>query len=103
MGVNANNNEEEMTLCRVCVQNDIDVINKSSPSSFEAECSKKHEWTSEESRFLLDYYGESLPLVGSNKTFGRSAKKLIPYKLNSSLTWVQCENRYKTILERKKA
>ncbi|KYM98773.1 hypothetical protein ALC62_10501 [Cyphomyrmex costatus] len=82
-------------------------------SSFEnveldATKSNVDEWSDESTRLLLDKYAEYLELVGPMKQFKN--KKLMWLKISQDLekslriqkTPIQCENRFKTILRRKR-
>lgn len=67
----------------------------------------KSSWCNDSTRLLLDKYEQYLPLVGPMKQF--KCKKYIWQQIandltemNISRTAVQCENRFKTILKRKK-
>lgn len=67
-----------------------------------------NEWTDAQSVMLLDLYEEYLPLVGPLKRFKTKRNmwnkiaEIINQKLKCNKTAVQAENRYKTILKRKK-
>lgn len=67
-----------------------------------------NEWTDAQSVMLLDLYEEYLPLVGPLKRFKtkrimwNKLAEIINQKLKCNKTAVQAENRYKTILKRKK-
>lgn len=66
------------------------------------------EWSDESTRFLLDKYADYLELVGPMKQFKN--KKLMWIEIAKDLetvldirkTYIQCENKYKTILRRKR-
>ncbi|CAL1672959.1 unnamed protein product [Lasius platythorax] len=66
------------------------------------------EWSNESTRLLLDKYADYLELVGPMKQFKN--KKLMWMEIAKDLetvvgikkTYIQCENRYKTILRRKR-
>lgn len=66
------------------------------------------EWSDESTRLLLDKYANYLELVGPMKQFKN--KKLMWMEIAKDLeinvgikkTYIQCENRYKTILRRKR-
>lgn len=66
------------------------------------------EWSDESTRLLLDKYADYLELVGPMKLFKN--KKLMWIEIAKDLekvlgiqkTYIQCENRYKTILRRKR-
>lgn len=67
----------------------------------------KTEWGQDDTRLLLRLYAKYLRNVGPNKQF--RSKRLMWKKISDDIfeetklkrTWVQCENRYKTILKRK--
>lgn len=71
--------------------------------------SRNNEWTDAQSKMLLDLYEEFLPLVGPLKKFKTKKSMwnkiavLINQKLNCNKTALQAENRYKTVLKRKKS
>lgn len=65
-------------------------------------------WSEGETRLLLDGYSKYLSQVGpmkrfrNKKTMWTQLSKDLADTLNSSKTWEQCENRYKTVTKRKK-
>lgn len=66
------------------------------------------EWSEESTRLLLDKYADYLELVGPMKKFKNKKimwiqiAKDIETVLGIQKTYIQCENRYKTILRRKR-
>jgi len=66
------------------------------------------EWSDESTRLLLDKYAEYLELVGPMKQFKNKKlmwleiSKDLEKKLGVQKTSIQCENRYKTVLRRKR-
>jgi len=68
----------------------------------------KDQWSVEMTKFILDTYEECLPMVGPMRKF-KNKKNMwehIAQKANNALnitkTAAQCENRYKTVLKRKR-
>ncbi|KAL0104017.1 hypothetical protein PUN28_017001 [Cardiocondyla obscurior] len=64
------------------------------------------EWSEESTRFVLDKYAEYLEVAGpmkklKNKKMIRMNTNDLETFLNIQKTYIQCENRYKTILRRK--
>ncbi|VEN53811.1 unnamed protein product [Callosobruchus maculatus] len=79
-------------------------VNNSSPQQLQ----NTTEWQEGETRLLLDKYESYLPLVGPMKKFKTKKNmwlqisKDLSVILNVERSPLQCENRYKTILKRKK-
>ncbi|XP_026825967.1 uncharacterized protein LOC113562068 isoform X2 [Ooceraea biroi] len=69
---------------------------------------KNDEWSDETTRFILDKYADYLELVGPMKKFKN--KKVMWMQIAKDMetvlgiqkTYIQCENRYKTVLRRKR-
>lgn len=75
----------------------------------ETETPKEIEWTEASTAFILDKYSEYLQLVGplkkykNKKTMWQSISQELETVLAVKKTHLQCENRYKTIIKRKRA
>lgn len=69
---------------------------------------RSEEWSDESTKFILDKYSNYLELVGPMKKF-KNKKTMwlqiaqdLSIDLSITKTFIQCENRYKTILKRKR-
>jgi len=77
-------------------------------NELDASTSNVDEWSDESTRLLLDKYADYLELVGPMKKFKN--KKIMWIQIAKDLeavlgiqkTYIQCENRYKTILRKKR-
>lgn len=82
--------------------------NDTSEISASGSSSDENEWSEASTRFLLDKYAEYLELVGPMKKF--KTKKIMWMQIAEDIektlglrkTYIQCENRYKTIRKRKR-
>lgn len=68
-------------------------------------CTERGEWTQPETTLLLERFKQYLPRVRekfrSKKQMWIQISKDLLEQLNKRKTWVQCENRYKTLLKRR--